>query len=212
MAAKLIEVRRPQFVAVLPKRKLVLMCRIGKSDPVCCLRSVWELMGVAWVRWELLVRTRCASAGLQSWDAKDNRGRRTLLVFWHKLPEVLEAVRSDVEQHGKPTLWSDLQNLMLQWPDKRRLVIDSAFVTRSNEGEHKQTPTVTESASESPKSNAGVLKPKPRRIKILRSVHKPEVLRLLGDGLNTVQIARAMGISRPAVSQIINNTYPYKHD
>lgn len=204
--------RRPQFVAVLPKRKLVLMGRIGKTDPVCCVRSIWALLGLGWSRWELLIKSRALDVEVEPWPGKDNHGQRTVLVLWHRVPWLLEALRFDVERHAKHQAVADLQSLMVNWPGKHLLSGNSQLVTRVAEQVHGKTAVEAKNAPEALKIEVPVLQPKPGRVKILRSVHKPEVLRLLNEGLNTVQIAKTMGISRPAVSQIINDTYAYRHD
>lgn len=212
MTSKLMEIRRPQFVSVLPKRKLVLVGRAGKSDPVACLRSVWSLLGLSWARWELLLLARCKDGDVPAWLAKDHLQRRTVLVYWHKVPQVIELLWPDIQEHAKPATVNDFASLGIHWPGKHLLRADSRFLTRDKVESHTLGAVDAENGSIGPKSEPVVLQPKPGRVKILRSVHKPEVLRLLNEGLNTVQIAKTMGISRPAVSQIINDTYAYRHD
>lgn len=215
MATRLITFT-PQLVAVLPQRKFIQMARIGKPDPVACLRSVWGLMGLSWERWGLLVQVRCAAAGVPTWQGKDAQQRRTLLVTWHKAPAVLELIWEDLQTNAKPSAANDAAKLIGAWPDRRRLEASRQSVTLEKQPVHTSAPNAGFEAPRAPQTAkpkaVHVLAPKPGRIKILRAVHKPEVLKLLHDGLNTVEIAKRMGISRPAVSQIINDTYPYKHD
>lgn len=203
---------KPVLVAVLPERKLVHMARIGKPDPVACLHSVWSMLGLSWVRWELLVQARCKAVGIATWAGKSSNRRRTLLVAWHKVPEVLELVWQDLRDNAKDRVANEAARLVSAWPDRRKLEATRQPLTRDEQAGHALGAVDAENGSIGPKSESVVLQPKPGRVKILRSVHKPEVLRLLNEGLNTVQIAKTMGISRPAVSQIINDTYAYRHD
>lgn len=215
MAERLMQIN-PQAVAVLRGRKLVQMARIGKSEPVACVRSVWALLGLSWPRWELLMQARCAAGGIQTWPAKDAQQRRTLLITWHKLPALLELMWGDFQLFAKGAAVNDAAKLIRDWPDKRNLTPSMQLITPGPEAGYTQAPTSVETAPEGLVSEGGsedvVLVPKPGRVKILRSVHLPEVLKLLAEGLNTVEIARRMNISRPAVSQMINGTYAYRHD
>jgi hypothetical protein len=212
MAANLIEITRPQMVAVLPGAKLVLMGRIGKPEPVACLRSVWAVLGLGWDRWELLLQTRCHAGDVLFWPGRDHQRRRTLLVTWHKVPAVLELLWQDLGTHAKPKVINDTAKLIRDWPDKRRLTDSMQPITHEENAGHTKPAAQALNAPEGLKNSTSVLAPKLGRVKILRAVHLPQVLKLLDDGLNTVQIAKAMGISRPAVSQMVNDTYQYKHD
>jgi hypothetical protein len=215
MAERLMQIN-PHAVAVLPKRKLVQLARIGKSDPVVCVRSVWALLGLSWPRWELLLQARCLNGGFKTWPAKDGQQRRTLLITWHKMPALLELMWGDLQAFAKGAAVNDAAKLIRDWPDKRQLEAARQFITPSPETGHTQAPTCAETPPESLVSEGGslavVLAAKPGRVKILRTVHLPQALKLLDDGLNTVEIAKAMGISRPSVSQMINGTYVYRHD
>lgn len=215
MAVQVIQFN-PQQVAVLPQRKLVQMARIGKPDPAACLRSVWALLGLSWDRWSLLVQARCDGAGLHTWQGRDQQKRRTLLLTWHKVAQLLELMWNDFQTYAKPSAINDAAKLIGAWPDKRRLEAIRQSVTSENSEADTDAADMAVDAMQAPRANATktphVFAPKPGRVQIMRALHEPEVFRLRSDGLTHQQIAKRMGISRPSVSQMISGTYPYKHD
>ena len=188
---------------------VVRFAHVGRSNPVVCLRSLLEAVGMSWQRWEPCVLLLCRHQGWEAPRAPDAQRRRTRVLDGFRVPRLLPLL-ADAAAPIHPAAARRLTALSevwgVDWVKTKEQgaatgASKDAVTARKSSGQPDLPP-----AQKNAHSAEFCLVPKNPKSTITRET-EASVIALATAGMSRVDIARRLGISSASASLLARGKF-----